>query len=42
MQNAYQVATSFKMDLYYCLVVNKRRKKEKNKSAILQTADGLY
>lgn len=29
MQNVSQVANSFKMDLYYCLVVNKRKKKKR-------------
>lgn len=38
----FQAANSFKMGLYYCLVVKKRKKKEKNKSAILQTAVGLH
>lgn len=41
-KNVFQAANSFKMDLYYCLVVKKRKKKEKNKSAILQTAVGLH
>lgn len=41
MENVSQVAKSFKVDLCYCLVLNRRKQKEKNGSAILQTADGL-
>lgn len=42
MENVSQVAKSFKVDLCYCLVLNRRKQKEKNGSAILQTADGLF